>query len=260
MMLDAVAAEWLKLRTVRSTYIIAGVAVVFAILALLLTVQVVSVWDGMPAERRARVRMAEPAILAGWIAGLCAAVLGAVAVTSEYRSGMIRTTLTVMQRRAPLLAAKAIVVGGAALAAGLMITFSVFLGTRLIIGDRPITGFQTAISAELPGIAARGCLVGVYALLAFGLAALLRSTAGAIVTVVLLWYIVPIATGFLPAPWDERLSSFTLDALPEQAVGMDNADSVYGAVLPPPAAAAVMLAYALLPPAAAMLAFRRRDA
>ncbi|MFB4318846.1 ABC transporter permease subunit [Actinomadura sp. 21ATH] len=259
-MRDAVAAEWLKLRTVRSTYVIAGVALVFMALALLLTVQVVGAWDGMPAGRRARVRMAEPAILAGWIGGLCAAVLGALAVTSEYRSGMIRTTLTVVPRRASLLAAKALVVGAASLAAGLVITCTVFLGTRLIIGDRPIAGFQTAISAELPGIAARGCLVAVYALLALGLAALLRSTAGAIVTVVLLWYIMPIATGFLPAPWDERVSSFMLDALPEQVVGMDNADSVYGALLPPAVAAAVMLAYALLPLAAAVLAFRRRDA
>jgi hypothetical protein len=260
MIKDVIAAEWLKLRTARSTFIALGAALAVMLLFLLVAWQGAAIWDGLSPERRARFRMAEPAWLAGWAGGLCLAVLGVLAITSEYRSGMIRSTLTVAPGRSALLAAKAVVVGAVALCAGQAVVLGTFLTTRLIVGGRPIDGFQTPIADQLPEILLRGCLVGVYALLALGLAAVLRSAAGAIVTVVLLWHVLPIIGRFLPGPWGERFTSFTLDALPDQVIGQNNEDSVYGAVLPPVAAAAVMIAYAALPLAAATVAFGRRDA
>ncbi|MFI0356762.1 ABC transporter permease [Actinomadura sp. 9N407] len=260
MIRDVIAAEWLKLRTARSTAVVLGAALAVMALFLLITWQGVGIWDRSSPEQRARFGMAEPAWLAGWAAGLCLAVLGVLAITSEYRSGMIRTTLTVAPGRSAVLAAKAAVVGGLALGAGLFVVLGTFAATRLIVGDRAIAGFQSPIAGHLPEILVRGCLVAVYALLALGLAALLRSAAAAIVTIVLLWYILPIGGNLLPGPWGERFTSFTLDALPEQVIGQDNENSVFGAVLPPAAAVAVMVAYAALPLAAAMLALRRRDA
>lgn len=259
-MTEVVAAEWLKLRTVRSTYIILGVALAFTLLGVLLAWQATVLWDGLAPERRARFALSEPASLVAWAGSLCFAVLGVLAVTSEYRTGMIRTTLAVMPNRGTVLTAKAMVIAAVALVAGHAMTLATFFATRLIIGDRPIPALRTPITQELPEILARGSMVTVYALLGLGLAALLRSTAGAIVTLVLPWYMLPILSGFLPESWGKDVSSFMPDALPEQIVGSDNANSVYGSLLPPLAAAALAVAYAVLPVCAAALLINRRDA
>ncbi|XVQ14363.1 ABC transporter permease subunit [Spirillospora sp. CA-255316] len=257
---DIAAAEWLKLRTVRSTHVVFGAVVVFLLLGVLLAWQAASIWDGLSPERRTRFAFTEPAVLVAWAAGLCLGVLGVLAVTSEYRTGMIRTTLAVMPRRPAVLAAKAGGLAVLALAVGNAVTLASFFTGRLIVGDRPIQAHRTAVAQELPELLARGSMVAVYALLGLGLAALLRSTAGAIVGLVLPWYMLPIFTGLLPDPWGKRVSSFMPDALPEQIVGGSNANSVYGSLLPPVAAVAVALAYAILPICVAAYVLNRRDA
>ncbi|MFC5754079.1 ABC transporter permease [Actinomadura rugatobispora] len=257
---DAAAAEWLKLRSVRSTQVVLGVVLVFLLLGVLLAWQTTAIWDGLSPERRTRFAFTGPAALVSWAAALCLGVLGVLQVTSEYRTGMIRTTLAVMPRRPAILAAKAGVLAALALAVGNAVTLASFFTERLIVGDRPIPGHRTAVAQELPELLARGSMVVVYALLGLGLAALLRSTAGAIVGLVLPWYMLPIFTGFLPAPWDKRVSSFMPDALPEQIVGGGNTHSVYGDLLPPVAAVAVAVAYAVLPVCAAAFVLNRRDA
>jgi hypothetical protein len=260
-MTDAIAAEWTKLRTVRSTYILLGVALAFVGVGVLLTWQAIAVWDGLPSERRARFGLGDVTALMSWVAGLCLAVLGVLAVTSEYRTGMIRTTFAVTPGRRTVLAAKASVVGAVAVVAGLAVTLLTFFGTRLVIGDRPIGGHRTAVAYEFPELLARAGLVTVYALLGVGLAVLLRSTAAAIVSIVVPWYPLPILMGLLPDPWDKRVAAFVPDALPGQIAGHgSNTSSVYGELLPPPTAVTLLVAYALLPLCAAAFAVRRRDA
>ncbi|MFC6936528.1 hypothetical protein ACFQHO_43880 [Actinomadura yumaensis] len=66
--------------------------------------------------------------LSGVLAGLIAIVaLGVLFVTSEYRRGMIRTTLAVSPRRGRVLAAKATVAGAVSSAAGLVAAFGSLL-------------------------------------------------------------------------------------------------------------------------------------
>jgi ABC-type transport system involved in multi-copper enzyme maturation permease subunit len=260
-MTDAMAAEWAKLRTVRSTYIILGVAVAFVGAGVLLTWQAIAIWDGLSPERRARFGLGDVTALITWIGGLCLAILGILSVSPDYRTGMIRTTFTALPGRRTVLAAKASVVGAIALVAGLAMTFLTFFGTRLVVGDRPIEGHRTAITHELPELFARTGLIVVYALLGVGLVVLLRSTAGAIVTIVVPWYPLPMLMGLLPDPWGERIAAFVPDALPGQIAGhASNASSIYSDVLSPPWAATMMLVYALLPLCVAAFALRRRDA
>ncbi|GAA2412824.1 ABC transporter permease [Actinomadura vinacea] len=257
---DVVAAEWLKLRTVRSTHIVFGTALVIMLLGVLLAWQATVIWDGLTPERRARFVLSEPAGVVCWAGGLCLGVWGVLAVTSEYRTGMIRTTLTAVPGRSAVLAAKAGVVGTAALAAGLVMTLVTFFATRLFIGDRPIPDYRTAVVSELPELLARASMLPVYALLGLGLAVLLRSTAGAIVGLTMPWYLLPIFTGFLPETWGKRISAFLPDSLPEQIAGGDNATSIFGTFLPPAVAVAVAVAYAALPLWAGAFVLNRRDA
>ncbi|TMQ91122.1 ABC transporter permease [Actinomadura soli] len=258
--MDAVAAEWWKLRSVRSTYWTLSAAAAVFVFVLLLAFQMAHIWDGLSVERRADFTLRPLQELGGWAAALCLAVLGVLSVTSEYRSGMIRTTLTVVPRRGRVLAAKAAVVGTVALVAGEAVSIGSFLGTRLVVGDRPFPDQGASIAHDLPDFAIVGASVAVFALLGMSLGVLLRSTAGALVSVVFLWHVLPLLVFQLPEPWNERVGSVMPGALPGQIAGRSADSSIYGDLLPPGAAAAVMLAYALVPLMLAGFALSRRDA
>ncbi|MDL4770618.1 MULTISPECIES: ABC transporter permease [Thermomonosporaceae] len=259
-MATVVAAEWWKLRTVRSTYWILAIPAAFVGLMTLLAVQVVHIWDGMTPERRAEFGMSSLADQVIWVAGPCLAVLGVLAVTSEYRSGMIRVSLTAVPQRRTLLMAKAATIGAVALGTGLTVALATFFITRAIVGDRPIRGQSPSMSGELPGVVVGGASVAVYALLGLALAVLLRSTAGAIVSIAFLWHILPVIVVNVPAPWDARIGSVMLSGLAAQVTGDTGKGSIYGTLLPPGAALVILLAYAVVPLAAAAYTLGRRDA
>ena len=61
---------------------------------------------------------------------LAVGVLGVLAFSSEYSTGLIRTTFAAVPRRWAVLAAKAAVVGAAALIAGEVLAFASFVLTR----------------------------------------------------------------------------------------------------------------------------------
>ncbi|QKG27378.1 hypothetical protein ACTIVE_9033 [Actinomadura verrucosospora] len=259
-MLDAVAAEWWKLRSVRSTSVIVSVAAAFVLFVVLLAVQQAHVWDGLDAARRARFLLRPLQELGGWVAQLCLAVLGVLAATSEYRTGMVRTSLVAVPSRRRFLAAKAVVVGLTGLVVGEAVTIGCLLGTRLAVGGRPFPDQRGSIAHDLPGFIASGAAVAVFALLGLALGVLLRSAAAAIVALVLVWHVLPLMVFHLPGPWNERVGSVMLSGLPTQIAGLSADHSIYGGLLPPLAAAAVLLAYAAVPLAIASVALTRRDA
>ena len=256
----AVAAEWRKLRSVRSTYWVLAVTAAFTGFTVLLAVQMAHVWDGLAPDRRDDLLLRPVQELSTWVASLCLAVLGALSVTSEYRTGMIRTSLAALPRRPGLLAAKAVVAGAAALVAGEAATVGSFLGTRLVVGDRPFPDQHASIAHDLPGFLVEGTAVPVFALLGLSLGVLLRSTAGTLVSVVFLWHVLPLLAFHLPRPWSERVGSVLPGGLPAQMAGIGADNSIYGDLLSPPAATAVLLAYAFAPLGLAAVVLARRDA
>ena len=88
--------------------------------------------DIAPATGRPRRRSGT--LLAGTFAGLIAlVVIGVLFITTEYRRGLIRTTLTASPRRGRVLAAKAVVLGGVTFVAGLVAAaIAVPLGEHLL--------------------------------------------------------------------------------------------------------------------------------
>ncbi|MEU8308683.1 ABC transporter permease [Actinomadura sp. NPDC048955] len=260
MIAHAVAAEWRKLRSIRSTYWVLAVAAAFTGFTVLLAIQMAHVWDGLSADRRDEFLLRPLQELSTWVASLCLAVLGALSVTSEYRTGMIRATLTVLPRRHVLVPAKAVVVGTVALVAGEAATVGSFLGTRLVIGDRPFPDQRASIVHDLPGFLVEGTAVPVFALLGLALGVLLRSTAGTLVSLVFVWHVLPLLVFHLPRPWSERAGSVLPGGLPAQIAGLGADNSIYGDLLSPGAATAVLLAYALVPLGLAALVISRRDA
>ncbi|WP_020576713.1 ABC transporter permease [Actinopolymorpha alba] len=259
-MIDVLAAEWWKLKTVRSTGWILAIVAGCVGLACLLAWYAVVTWDGLSAERRGEFGLAPLPAITVELTSMCLAVLGVLAVTSEYSSGLIRTTLTVVPKRRSVLFAKACVVTVVAFLIGLVAVCATSLVGRLIIDGRPIRGqWSTTFSEELPLLLAMSLVVTVFALVGLGLGTLMRSAAGAIATVVALWYVVPMIAVNLPAPWNARIGSLMLGSLAGQLAGTGNDNSVYGAELSPLGALSVMLGYVVLALGAGAIRLSRKD-
>ena len=126
-------------------------------------------------------------------------VLGALTITSEYSTGMIRTSLSTMPRRGTVFAAKGVVFGVIALITGLITTFLAFFVGQAILSSQHVNatlGQPGVLTAVLGG----GLFLAVTGLLSFGIGAILRHTAGAISAGIGLMFVVLILSNFLPSP------------------------------------------------------------
>ncbi|MFC4586145.1 ABC transporter permease subunit [Sphaerisporangium corydalis] len=140
------------------------------------------------------------------------AILAVLVIGGEYGTGMIRTTLTAMPRRAAVLAAKAAVLTGATLAAGTAAVLASMLAGRLIL---PGNGFVPAPGQALLSLgdgptlrAAAGSVLylALVALLGLGVATAVRESAVAIGVVLGLLYLFPIVIGmFADEGWRHLL-------------------------------------------------------
>ncbi|MFC5754080.1 ABC transporter permease [Actinomadura rugatobispora] len=252
------ASEWLKLRSVRSTFRTLGVVVLFVLLCGLWSWFAASSWDEMTSEEQAIATMApavQPLVLA---LPICAAVIGGLAMTSEYATGMIRTSLAVVPRRGLLFAAKAAVAATVTLVTALVgLSVALALG-RLIVGDRPISTFEPSVGEQVPHLLTLSAAAAVIALVTCGTGAVLRSTAGTLTVVIVLVAVLPQVANLVPAPWGERLLSVLPLMLPFQIVAAPGASQDLG-VLSPAAASAVLAAYAIVALAIGAFSFVRRD-
>jgi ABC-type transport system involved in multi-copper enzyme maturation permease subunit len=217
-------------------------------------------YDSAPPDKRPSARITDLEEVVVIVPQLCMGILGALAITSEYVTGLIRMSLTVVPRRWPLLAAKAAVVGTLGAVVGPAAVFGTYLVSRWVLGDRFSGAYATSLLDKLPLLTATSLTVPAFALLGLGLGVILRSAAGAITVIAGLVYVVPIIIGNIPEPWSERVGSIMIGALPRQITGDGNASSVYGSLLSPAGSAAVLIAYGVLPLLAATWLLRRRDA
>ncbi|HEY7362280.1 MAG TPA: ABC transporter permease, partial [Streptosporangiaceae bacterium] len=135
----ALRSELTKIRSVRSTYwtLFAMIVITIGISALLSWGRIQD-YASQPAVVQAhmapeiRSRATEFSMFGLILGQLVIAVLGALTITSEYSTGMIRTSLTVLPRRGTVFAAKAAVFTAVALAAGLVTSFgSYFIGQAI---------------------------------------------------------------------------------------------------------------------------------
>ncbi|WP_067180927.1 ABC transporter permease [Microtetraspora niveoalba] len=260
------SAEWLKLRSVRSTYALVAVAASAVLLAALLTWPAVVAWDRQPPEVRARWQGIPIEQYLVFVPQLCMGVLGVLAVSSEYATGLIRPTLVAVPGRIGVLAAKAAVVGAAGLVTGEAAVFGTFAVSRALIGDRPFPNHTSPLPEELPLLLCLGLSVAVFAVVGLALGAATRSTAAGVVCVVAVLFVIPVIVSYLPGPWNVRVGAVMLPDLPTQLVGavfdtgITTGPWARVAFLPPGWAWAVLAAYVVAPLAAAAVLLRRRDA
>jgi ABC-2 type transport system permease protein len=197
-----VRSELTKIRSVRSTYwtllmlVLASVAWSVAFCA-----GEAAHWAHMAPADRAGFDPTQASVLGLALLGqLVIAVLGALAITSEYSTGMIRTSLTVMPRRGVLYGAKAAVFAAVTLAIATPASFlSFFIGQRLLASTH--TSAVLSQPNVLRVVLATALYVTLCGLFAFGLGAILRNTAGAITAAYGFLFLIPQLAKALPGSW-----------------------------------------------------------
>jgi ABC-2 type transport system permease protein len=132
-----------------------------------------------------------------YLGQLIIAALGALTITSEYSTGMIRTSLTVMPRRGVVFAAKAVAFGVVAFVTGLVTSFGAFF-----LGQALMSGKHISASLGQPNVLRAVIGAALYltvcGLLALGIGAVLRRTAAAITASVALLLVMPLLVTALP--------------------------------------------------------------
>jgi ABC-2 type transport system permease protein len=205
---DALRSEWVKLRSVRSTFwaltvtVVLGVGLGAAISA---------------ATAHGYARSSVPGKLS-WdptgisltgiaIAQLGIAVLGVLCISSEYSSGMIRTSLIAVPKRGRVLAAKSLVLALVTFVVGEVTSFAAFfVGQALISGHAPHAALGDPGVAR--AVAGGGLYLAALAVLSVAAGALLRHPAAAIASMMAVALVLPVIGQALPDSWRNPVTEF----------------------------------------------------
>ncbi|MER5961497.1 ABC transporter permease [Streptomyces sp. NPDC002057] len=196
---DLVASEWVKLRSLRSTWIAYG-ATVLAVIAF----NVGTAWDTYKywteesaSDRADFIRDGIPLQLAftgnaATVMMLALGAIGALAIVGEYSTGTLRTTFAAVPDRRALMAAKAVVVAAVATAFGTLVAGASFGLTQAILD-----GKRLGVSLGDPGavrlVLASALLAPVCALVGLAIGTLLRHTAATMIVMVAVVLVLPVA-------------------------------------------------------------------
>lgn len=186
----ALRSEWIKLSTVRSTWWSIGIVAVLTIGIAVLVAQAMDVPGFEPIQA-----VVSPIQFTMLLAG----ILGAISVTGEYSSGMIRSTLSANPSRGAVLAAKATVVAAFMFVSSLLIFLAAALLVTPIFAGRDMSfAWDDPASSTLPILAA-SISMAVFALIGVAFGFLIRSGAGAIAATVGLLFVLPIVANIFTA-------------------------------------------------------------
>ena len=250
---DALAFEWTKLRSVRSNY---STLLIAAVVTLGVTALVAQSIASAPPPPGGPVNPLTGSFLGyGEYTVLPVTVLSVLTFTSEYASGLIRTTFTAVPQRRAVLAAKAAVAGAAALIAGELLAFACFFLTQAILSrhHRSLALFHPG---ALRAVLAAGLVLAACAIAGVGVGAVIRHTAGAIAAAVTVIYLLAVLCLVLPHPWNIRLGRFTLPLAAYQLVTLHPQPGL----LPPGLSMLVLIGWPAAALLAAALVITRRDA
>ena len=250
-----VRSEFTKIRSVRSTWITLAAFLVGG-----LVIAIAAAADNRANAGRASF---DPTAISlggtAYLGELIIVVVGALVITSEYGTRMIGTSLAAMPRRGVLYAAKAIAVSCVTLVVALVTSFASFFAGQAFLASTHVGASITSPGA-LRAVLLTAVFVTCCALLAFGLGAVIRYTAGVMSGVFGLVFVIPLVSNVLPA----SAQSDVMRWLPGNSAALYQITAAKpGAnaeLFGPYGQLAVFAGYAAIAVAAGALLFRRRNA
>jgi ABC-type transport system involved in multi-copper enzyme maturation permease subunit len=199
-------AEWSKFLSLRSTWITLGIA-----LLLLVGIGVMSAYRYDPTALRGPGADAKDAVQLALrsteLAQLALGVLGVLATAGEYTTGMIRSTLTAVPKRLPVLWSKIAVYFGVVIVVATIGAFASFLGGEGFLSGKPI-----ALTLSSPGVLrclfGAGLYLALVAVFGAALGMLVRSVAGGISLLVATLMLMPVFLDILPNSWKPNVAPY----------------------------------------------------
>jgi len=253
---DALRSEFTKIRSTRSTYwtLLALIVVCIGIGALA-SAGTASHPDGISA---ASFDATQQSLAGLYVGQLVIAALGALTITSEYSTGMIRTSLAVQPRRGVVFAAKAVVFAAVTLVIGLITSFASFFVGQAILSSHHLSatlGEPNVLRAVIGG----ALFLTACGMLAYGLGAVLRHTAAAITAAIGLLFVLTVLVNFLPHTWQIHVDKW-MPAIAGSQIWATKASSGGPDLFSAWPGFAVLAGYAAVAIIAGLVCFRTRDA
>ncbi|MCA2217437.1 ABC transporter permease [Jidongwangia harbinensis] len=243
-------SEWIKFWSLRSTVLSLAAGVALLVGVGLITASVSASGGSIGDDRLG----AADASLGGvMFAQLAFGTLGVLFMAGEYGTGMIRSTLSAVPRRLPMLWAKIAVFSAVTFVTGLVATAIAFTGGQALIGDGAASWSDAGVARAVVNTAV---LLTGSGLLGIAFGALLRSTAGAVTTVFGGLFLFDNIVGLmLPDSWQGALRYFPGSSGNAAAAVTQAPDT-----LAPYAGLAVFAGYVVLAAIAAAWRLSRSDA
>ncbi|MGW5661273.1 ABC transporter permease subunit [Streptomyces sp. NPDC003758] len=192
---DLLAAEWIKLRSLRSTYWALGASglsvVAFNANAARADYANYPHYNGIMRAHFVDIALRD-AFTAGaaMILVLAVAGIGAITVVGEYSTGLIRTTFAAVPDRRALMTAKVVVLTAVMTVFGAVVAGASFAVTQAVLDGRG-QGVSISHPGALRVVVASALLAPVCALVGMGLGALIRHSATTMVLTVFVLLLLP---------------------------------------------------------------------
>lgn len=207
---DLIHSEWIKLRSVRSSWITLLAAGVVTVVFGMIFSAVADSGAQTPGPAAFLTDPIDIALGGLTLAEMMVGVVGVLVVAGEYSTGLIRTSFAAVGRRTRVLGAKAMVLGASVFAvSAVAVTAAIAAGQRVYAGSLPTVPVTDALDVIL---GATAYLTGI-ALIGVALGFILRSTAGGIATLVGGVFIGPNLLTLLP----DSFTDVFLKYLPSEA-------------------------------------------
>jgi ABC-2 type transport system permease protein len=244
-------SEWIKWRTLRSSWIM----LISSVVAMIAIDTLIGYNTGKHFEGLAPEDSAPSGVLQGYFLGqLLIGVLGVLFITGEYSTGMIRSTLAAVPRRIPVLAAKAMVFAGVVLVTMIPTVIIAFLSAMAFRSH-----YGHGVSLGDPGVLRVVIGTGVYlaliGLLGGALGWIVRSTPGGISTLIGILLVVPVILEVLPGNWAKNVGKI----LPGEAGGSFISSVHADNTLTPWAGLSVLVLWVIAALVTAGVLLKRRD-
>lgn len=250
---DLLASEACKLRSVRSTaWALLAVTASNVGLAALLAIFLPG---ALSAHHKATLDTTRVSLGGLHLSQVACGLLGVLTISSEYTSGLIRTTLSAVPDRRLVLGAKTLVLAAAVAIVATAPCLAAYLSFELLLADHHLRT-SLADPGVLRAVLGGGLYLTAVALLGLGLGAALRSSAGATATLLGLLLIPPLLLELLPDSWKTAVTPYTPLQAGSAIVSIHQDPGSLG----PGGGFGLFCAYALLALAPGFILINHRDA